>query len=126
AATAGAAVPTSLGNRWLISAILFTVGGNFAFGTYEVVWSIFLERLGAGLELIGLTFAMFGLPILVLSPFFGRRIDRGSLTPYLVAGGGAPPLLGGCLTPIPGSGVRLPPVPIRGTGRSGAGAPRLL
>jgi MFS family permease len=34
---------------------------------------------GRGLELIGLTFAMFGLPILVLSPFFGRRVDRGSL-----------------------------------------------
>jgi MFS family permease len=81
--TAGA---TTLRNRWLIAAILFTVGGNFAYGTYEVIWSVFLEHLGAGLELIGFTFAMFGLPILVLSPWFGRRIDRGGLTPYLVAG----------------------------------------
>jgi MFS family permease len=81
--TAGA---TTLRNRWLIAAILFTVGGNFAYGTYEVIWSVFLAHLGAGLELIGLTFAMFGLPILVLSPWFGRRIDRGGLTPYLVAG----------------------------------------
>lgn len=78
--------PTSLGNPWLIAGILFTVGGNFAFGTYEVVWSLFLQHLGAGLGLIGLTFAMFGLPILVLSPWFGRRIDRGGLTPYLIAG----------------------------------------
>jgi MFS family permease len=77
---------TTLRNRWLIAALLFTVGGNFAYGTYEVIWSVFLEHLGAGLELIGLTFAMFGLPILVLSPWFGRRIDRGGLTPYLVAG----------------------------------------
>jgi MFS family permease len=77
---------TSLRNRWLVSAILFTVGGNFAYGTYEVIWSVFLQHLGAGLELIGLTFALFGLPILVLSPWFGRRIDRGRLTPYLVAG----------------------------------------
>lgn len=81
-----AAGPTSLVNPWLIAGILFTVGGNFAYGTYEVVWSLFLQHLGAGLDLIGLTFAMFGLPILVLSPWFGRRIDRGGLTRYLVAG----------------------------------------
>jgi MFS family permease len=78
--------PTTLLNAWLIAAILFTIGGNFAYGTYEVIWSLFLQHLGAGLELIGLTFAMFGLPILVLSPWFGRRIDRGGLTRYLVAG----------------------------------------
>jgi MFS transporter, DHA1 family, tetracycline resistance protein len=78
--------PRRLANRWLFAAILFTVGGNFAYGTYEVVWSIFLQRLGAGLELIGLTFAMFGVPIIVLSPWFGRRIDRSGLTPYLVVG----------------------------------------
>ncbi len=78
--------PSNLLNPWLIAGILFTIGGNFAFGTYEVVWSLFLQHLGAGLDLIGLTFAMFGLPILVLSPWFGRRIDRGGLTPYLIAG----------------------------------------
>ena len=36
--------PASLVNRWLVAAILFTIGSNFAFGTYEVVWSIFLQR----------------------------------------------------------------------------------
>ena len=79
-------VPTSLGNRLLVAAILFTVGGNFAAGTYEVIWSIYLSRLGAGLNLIGLTFALFGLPVLVLSPAFGRRADRGGIVTYLVAG----------------------------------------
>ena len=58
-------------------AILINIGANFAAGTYDVVWSLFLEGLGAGLELIGFTFAMFGLPILLLSPYFGRRVDRG-------------------------------------------------
>ena len=81
-----AAAPAGLRNRWLVAAILLTIGSNFAFGTYEVVWSLFLQGLGAGLELIGLTFAMFGVPIIVLSPWFGRRIDRGSLTPFLVVG----------------------------------------
>jgi MFS family permease len=78
--------PLSLANRLLVAAILFTIGGNFAAGTYEVIWSIYLKGLGAGLELIGLTFAMFGLPVLVLSTYFGRRVDRGSLAPYIVVG----------------------------------------
>jgi MFS transporter, DHA1 family, multidrug resistance protein len=78
--------PASLRNRMLIAAILFTVGGNFAAGTYEVIWSLYLTGLGAGLELVGLTFALFGLPVLILSPAFGRRVDKGGMTTYLVAG----------------------------------------
>jgi MFS transporter, DHA1 family, multidrug resistance protein len=78
--------PASLANRLLVAAILFTIGGNFAAGTYEVIWSLYLRGLGAGLELIGLTFAMFGLPVLVFSTYFGRRVDRGSLAPYIVIG----------------------------------------
>ena len=78
--------PQSLANRLLVAAILFTIGGNFAAGTYEVIWSLYLRSLGAGLELIGFTFAMFGLPVLVLSTWFGRRVDRGSLAPYIVVG----------------------------------------
>ena len=78
--------PASLANRLLIAAILFTIGGNFAAGTYEVIWSLYLTDMGAGLELVGLTFALFGLPVLILSPAFGRRVDRGGMTIYLVAG----------------------------------------
>jgi MFS family permease len=83
---AAAAGPPSLVNPMLIAAILFNIGGNFAAGTYEVIWSLYLTGLGAGLELVGLTFAMFGLPVLVLSPAFGRRVDRGGMTIYLIAG----------------------------------------
>ncbi len=85
-AFARATAPRSLANRCLIAAMLFTVGGNFAAGTYEVIWSLYLRSLGAGLELVGLTFAMFGLPVLVLSPAFGRRVDRGGVTRYLIVG----------------------------------------
>lgn len=70
----------------LAAAILFTIGGNFAAGTYEVIWSLFLTGLGAGLELVGLTFALFGLPVLLLSPSFGKRVDRGGMTVFLLAG----------------------------------------
>jgi MFS family permease len=83
-----------LANRLLVAAIVINIGGNFAAGTYDVVWSIFLDGLGAGLELIGLTFAMFGLPILILSPYFGRRVDRGGLIWLVVLGGLAPAAMG--------------------------------
>ena len=37
----------SLLNRGLIAALVINAGGNFAGGTYEVIWSLFLEGLGA-------------------------------------------------------------------------------
>jgi MFS family permease len=125
AANAATAHPTSLINRWLVAAILFTVGGNFAYGTYEVIWSIFLQRLGAGLGLIGLTFAMFGLPILVLSPFFGRRIDRGSLTPYLLAGTILPVFAALAYTVIRDPALAVPLILVESTG-SAIGGPALF
>lgn len=120
----GAVAPSGLQNRWLIAAILFTVGGNFAFGTYEVVWSIFLQGLGAGLDLIGLTFALFGLPILVLSPFFGRRIDRGGLTPFLVAGTILPIAAAIAYTQIRDPLLAVPLILVESTG-SAVGSPAL-
>jgi DHA1 family multidrug resistance protein-like MFS transporter len=91
--------PASILNRLLVAGVLFTIGGNFAAGTYEVIWSLFLQSLGAELWLIGLTFAMFGLPVLVLSTYFGRRVDRGSLAPYIVMGT-VIPVLAALLYPI--------------------------
>jgi MFS family permease len=89
-----AAGPTRLWNRLLVAATLLNIGGNFAAGTYEVVWSLFLTGLGAGVGLIGFTFAMFGLPVLLLSPTFGRRADRGGVLPFILIGGAAPALAG--------------------------------
>lgn len=68
--------PRSLWNRRLAAAIVLNLGGYFAGGIYEVIWSLFLQAKGAGLDLIGLTFAMFALPVLFLSPFAGRLVDR--------------------------------------------------
>ncbi len=68
--------PTRLLNHLLLAAIAFNVGSYFAGGTYEVVWSLYLTSLGAGLDAIGLTFLSFGLPVMVLSPALGRFIDR--------------------------------------------------
>lgn len=68
--------PARLFNVLLIAAVAFNVGDYFASGAYEVVWSLYLTHLGASVAVIGITFFTFALPILVLSPFFGRFIDR--------------------------------------------------
>jgi MFS family permease len=92
--------PSTLWNRLLVAALIVNFGGNFAAGTYEVVWSLFLQGLGAGLDLIGLTFAAFGLPILLLSPYFGRRVDRGGVLGFIVAGSLLPAIAGILYTQI--------------------------
>ncbi len=112
------AVPSRMGlaNRLLLAAIIINIGQNFAAGTYDVVWSIFLEGLGAGLELIGLTFAMFGLPILFLSPFFGRRVDRGGLVWFVLIGGLAPAVTGLIYPQIADPTLAVPLILIEATG----------
>jgi MFS family permease len=106
----------SLVNRLLVAAILINVGGNFAAGTYDVIWSIYLDGLGASPELIGLTFAMFGLPILVLSPYFGRRIDRGGLVVFLVVGALAPAVTGVLYTLLADPVLAVPLIVVEATG----------
>ena len=81
-------------NRGLIAALIINLGGYYAGGTYEVIWSLFLEGLGANLQLIGLTFAMFGLPVLVLSPFAGRLVDRRGSLAFIVVGSILPAVTG--------------------------------
>ncbi|HET9346202.1 MAG TPA: MFS transporter [Candidatus Limnocylindrales bacterium] len=114
AASAGSA--PRLFNRLLLAAIIINIGGNFAAGTYDVVWSLYLESLGAGIELIGFTFAMFGLPILLFSPYLGRRADRGALVWFVVIGGLAPAITGVLYTVMPSPGWAVPLILIEATG----------
>jgi MFS family permease len=111
-----AAAPASLINRLLLSAILLNIGANFSAGMYDVVWSLFLTSLGAGVELVGLTFAMFGLPILLLSPAFGRRADRGGILRYLIVGGLAPAITGILYTFIGDPRLAVPLILVEATG----------
>jgi MFS family permease len=111
-----AATPTSLVNRLLLSAILLNIGGNFAAGMYDVVWSLFLTGLGAGIELVGLTFMMFGVPIILLSPAFGRRADRGGILVYLIIGGLAPAITGVVYTFLADPRLAIPLILVEATG----------
>jgi MFS transporter, DHA1 family, multidrug resistance protein len=108
--------PASLWNRGLVAALVLNAGGYFASGTYEVIWSLFLDGLGAGLDLIGLTFAMFGLPILVLSPFAGRQVDRRGVLGFIVLGSLLPFVTGLTYTIIPDPIYAVPLILIEATG----------
>ncbi|MDP9244820.1 MAG: MFS transporter [Chloroflexota bacterium] len=108
--------PTRLWNRGLIAVLVINAGGYFAGGTYEVIWSLFLQRLGAGLDLIALTFAMFGLPVLVLAPFAGRLVDRRGSRPFIVFGSILPAVTGILYTRITDPTMAIPLIVIEATG----------
>jgi DHA1 family multidrug resistance protein-like MFS transporter len=74
-------------NRCLVASVVMNFGFSLAFGVYEVVWSLFLTDLGASIEWIGLTFALFGLGMMLVSPWAGRLVDRfGSIRFVAVSG----------------------------------------
>ena len=65
-----------LANRLVLVALILNMGAFLASGTYEVVWSLYMTSLGASVALIGLSFFTFSLPVMLLSPFTGRYVDR--------------------------------------------------
>jgi DHA1 family multidrug resistance protein-like MFS transporter len=108
--------PTRLWNRGLIAVLVINAGGYFAGGTYEVIWSLFLQHLGAGLDLIGLTFAMFGLPVLLLSPFAGRLVDRRGALAFIIIGSILPAITGILYTRIGDPLLAIPLILVEATG----------
>jgi DHA1 family multidrug resistance protein-like MFS transporter len=61
----------------IIAFIVVAFTGNLAFGTYEVVWSIYLRDLGASMSFVGYTWVAFSVPML-FSFLGGRLADRGN------------------------------------------------
>ena len=113
---AGVAPVIRLLNRGLVAALIINAGGFFAGGTYEVIWSLFLTHLGAGLDLVGLTFAMFGLPVLLLSPYAGRLVDRRGALAFIVIGSILPAVMGLLYTRIIDPLWAVPMILIEATG----------
>ena len=68
--------PVRLLNRLLVVAVILNMGSFLASGTYEVIWSVYMTSLGASIALIGVSFFTFSLPVMLLSPFTGRYVDR--------------------------------------------------
>jgi MFS family permease len=103
-------------NRGLIAAIILNAGGYYGGGTYEVVWSLFLQGLGADLTLIGLTFTMFAVPVLVLSPIAGRLVDRRGSLVFIVLGMILPAIAAITYTVIRDPALAVPLILLEGTG----------
>jgi MFS transporter, DHA1 family, tetracycline resistance protein len=103
-------------NRGLIAALVINLGGYYGGGTYEVIWSLFLEGLGADLPLIGLTFAMFGLPVLILSPLAGRIVDRRGSMAFIILGTLLPAVTGILYTFLSDPVLAVPLILIEATG----------
>ena len=103
-------------NRGLIAALIINLGGYYGGGTYEVIWSLFLDGLGADLALIGLTFAMFGLPVLVLSPLAGRIVDRRGAMAFIILGSLLPAVTGILYTFLSDPVLAVPLILVEATG----------
>jgi DHA1 family multidrug resistance protein-like MFS transporter len=78
--------PASLRNRFILTAILVNLAGYFGGGLYETIWGLFVVHHGGGVELVGATFAVFGLTTILVSPFGGRVVDRRGPYPFVVGG----------------------------------------
>ena len=115
-ARTAAAAPTRLWNRGLIAVLVINAGGYFAGGTYEVIWSLFLQKLGAGLDLIGLTFAMFGLPVLLALAVRRPAGRPARLAAFIVIGSILPAVMGLAYTRISDPLLAVPMILIEATG----------
>ena len=74
-------------NRTVIAALIMAFGVYLTFGTYEVVWSIYLIALGASVAWVSLTFVLFGIPEVIFGPIAGRLVDRrGPVRMIIVSG----------------------------------------
>ena len=74
--TARQAPISAIFNRTVVASLVLTFGLHLSFGTYEVIWSLYLVALGASITWVGATFVLFAIPEMVASPIAGRFIDR--------------------------------------------------
>ena len=79
-------IQLSLRNRFILAALLVNLAGYFGGGLYETIWALFVTARGGGVELVGLTFAMFGLTTIILSPYGGRVVDRRGPLAFVIFG----------------------------------------
>lgn len=63
-------------SRPLAGAFILGFAGQFQFGLFSGIWSIYLRDLGASDLQIGLSFSTFSATFMLLSPFSGRLADR--------------------------------------------------
>jgi MFS family permease len=62
-------------SRPVLAFLVVAVTGHFAMGTWEVLWSLWLRRLGASMQFVGWTWIAFSVPML-FAWVGGRMADR--------------------------------------------------
>jgi len=60
----------------LRAVVIMTLGIGLLIGIYDVIWSLYMRSLGASDFVIGLSFTLFALPLVVATPFAGWASDR--------------------------------------------------
>ena len=57
---------------------MVVLGGSIGYlmGSYQTTWSLYMTHFGASPELVGLSYAIFSVPIVFLAPTAGRLADR--------------------------------------------------
>jgi len=71
-----AAVRRLLRKRSVHAALLLGAALQVMFGAFEALWSRFFKDLGANATFIGISLALFPIPLILLSPLGGRLADR--------------------------------------------------
>ncbi|HEY8678468.1 MAG TPA: MFS transporter [Candidatus Dormibacteraeota bacterium] len=55
---------------------MLSLGIGFVYGVYNVVWSLYMKALGASDWVVGLSFTLFALPLVLTAPLAGWASDR--------------------------------------------------
>jgi DHA1 family multidrug resistance protein-like MFS transporter len=71
-------------NRVVVGVLVIAFGLHLSFGTYEVIWSLYMVALGATIAWVGLTFVIFAIPEMVVGPVAGRMVDRRGPIPFVI------------------------------------------
>jgi DHA1 family multidrug resistance protein-like MFS transporter len=82
---AGAALPW---RAWPWPALIIAFGWMGVFGMYDTSWTVFLDHLGASPAMIGVSWTLFSLPLLLFSVVGGRLADAVGARRRLVVMGG--------------------------------------
>ncbi len=60
----------------VVAVITLSIGLGLLIGIYDVIWSLYMRTRGASDPVVGLSFTLFALPLLVATPLAGWSSDR--------------------------------------------------
>lgn len=60
----------------VIAVAILSIGLGLLIGVYDVIWSLYMRTRGASDPVVGLSFTLFALPLLVATPLAGWSSDR--------------------------------------------------